>query len=190
MKIPFSNIILSLVFLIVPCFLGIITKHFKPEIAEKSKKIIKFSTLIVIIVAICFGTAANTYVYSLITAKTLICGVLLPWGGFALSYLVAFVLRQSHVNCRTIAIETGIQNAGIAIVLLTFSLDMPDSDLALVMPVSVLLFTPLPLIVAYISKTIYNCVHKKDQKKETNIKEMEAMGKLGDKKAKETKEVN
>jgi sodium/bile acid cotransporter 3/5 len=161
MQIPFTNIILSLGFLIVPCCLGILVKHYKPHLAEKSKKVIKYTTSFVIIVAICFGTAANIYVYSLITAKTLLCGFLLPWGGFALSYAVAFVLRQNHVNCRTIAIETGIQNAGIAIILLSYSLNKPESDLALVMPVCVLIFTPIPLIFCFIFKTAYNCMKAK-----------------------------
>jgi sodium/bile acid cotransporter 3/5 len=178
MQIPFSNIILSLSYLIVPCCLGILVKHYKPKMAEKSKKVIKYTTLFVIVVAICFGTAANIYVYSLITAKTLLCGFLLPWGGFALSYAVAFILRQNHINCRTIAIETGIQNAGIAIVLLSSSLNKPESDLALVMPVCVLIFTPIPLVFCYIFKTVYNCVAPK---KEESAKEKEAGGQPGDK---------
>jgi sodium/bile acid cotransporter 3/5 len=178
MQIPFTNIIMSLGFLIVPCVLGIVVKHYKPQFAEKSKKVIKYSTFFIILVAMIFGTAANIYVYSLITAKTLLCGFLLPWGGFALSYAVAFVLRQNHVNCRTIAIETGIQNAGIAIILLSYSLNKPESDLALVMPVCVLIFTPIPLVVCLIGKSIYNCiVPKKDDP--LGEKEREAAGQNG-----------
>lgn len=174
-SIPFENILLSLALLIVPCLLGIILKHIKPTIAEKSKKVIKISTLIVVGVAIVFGTIANTYVYSLITWKTVLCGMLLPYCGFAVSYLISYFLKQTATNCRTIAIETGIQNANIAIVLLNFSLAKPDSDLTLVMPVCVLLFTPLPLIVILICKNIYERFHKKKEENESDKEENDYM---------------
>lgn len=56
-------------------------------------------------------------------------GLLLPWVGYLFGYLVAFVLRQSPADCLTIAIETGIQNTGIAIFLLRFALPQPQADL-------------------------------------------------------------
>lgn len=180
LSIPFLNIIVSLLLLIGPVFAGIILKHFKPHFAEKSKKFVKISTVIIIIVAIVFGSISNFYVYYLLTWKTLLCGLLLPWAGFGISYGVAFLLRQEHRNCRTIAIETGIQNAGIAIVLLQTSLTPPESDLALVMPVCVLIFTPLPLVIALIGKAIMNCRQKR--------KEKEALAKNGNVQDGETKQ--
>lgn len=42
---------------------------------------------------------------------------------------MAFILRQSPADCLTIAIETGIQNTGIAIFMLRFSLPQPQADL-------------------------------------------------------------
>ena len=55
-----------------------------------------------------------------------------------------------------IAVETGVQNTGIAIVLLLSSLPQPDADLASVVPVcgSIMLF--IPLFVWWIGLTIKN----------------------------------
>lgn len=48
-----------------------------------------------------------------------------------------------------IAIEAGIQNTGIAIFILRFALGQPQADLTTVIPVSVAIMTPLPLIGFY-----------------------------------------
>lgn len=62
--------------------------------------------------------------------------------------LVAFICRLSRQHILTVAIETGIQNTGIAIVLLLLSLDHPESDISIVAPITSAIFTPIPLWVA------------------------------------------
>lgn len=52
----------------------------------------------------------------------------LPWLGYLLGYIVAMVLGQNPADSLTIAIETGIQNTGIAIFLLR-ALPQPQADL-------------------------------------------------------------
>lgn len=53
----------------------------------------------------------------------------LPWLGFIFGMVVAFLFRQSDHDIRAIAIETGIQNTGVSIFLLRFSLKQPAADL-------------------------------------------------------------
>lgn len=53
----------------------------------------------------------------------------LPWIGYLSGYLMGLILRQNAPDCLTIAIETGIQNTGIAIFLLRFALPQPEADL-------------------------------------------------------------
>lgn len=61
--------------------------------------------------------------------QIIIAGFGLPWLGFSFGFLAAKILRQTSVDCIAISIETGIQNIGIAIFLLTFSLDQPMADM-------------------------------------------------------------
>lgn len=49
-------------------------------------------------------------------------GLLLPWCGFSIGCFTAILLRQPPPNVTAIAIETGIQNTGIAIMLLKVSM--------------------------------------------------------------------
>lgn len=53
----------------------------------------------------------------------------LPWLGFTLGFIVAKICKQPQANIRAIAIETGIQNTGVAIFLLRFTLKPPADDL-------------------------------------------------------------
>lgn len=53
----------------------------------------------------------------------------LPWLGFMFGFIVAYICKQSQADVRAIAIETGIQNTGVAIFLLRFTLKPPSDDL-------------------------------------------------------------
>lgn len=53
----------------------------------------------------------------------------LPWLGFLFGMVVAFICHQPNQDIRAIAIETGIQNTGVSIFLLRFSLKQPAADL-------------------------------------------------------------
>ncbi|VDN43787.1 unnamed protein product, partial [Dibothriocephalus latus] len=78
----------------------------------------------------------------------------LPWIGFLLAGLITFLLRRSRAEVLTIAIETGIQNIGIAILVLIYSMPQPEGDIGAVMALIVALLTPSPLMIA----AIFVCV--------------------------------
>jgi len=74
----------------------------------------------------------------------------LPGLGYIFAFLAAKLLHQNAADALTIAIETGIQNTGIAIFLLTTTLESPEADITTVVPVSVAVMTPLPLLGIYL----------------------------------------
>lgn len=59
-------------------------------------------------------------------------------------------MNQKHEDCLAISIEAGIQNTGIAIFILRFTLEQPQADLTTVIPVSVAIMTPFPLLFYYL----------------------------------------
>uniref|UniRef100_A0A0R3SNP4 Gate domain-containing protein n=1 Tax=Hymenolepis diminuta TaxID=6216 RepID=A0A0R3SNP4_HYMDI len=78
----------------------------------------------------------------------------LPWIGFLLSALLAFICRRSRAEILTIAIETGIQNIGIAILVLLYSMSQPEGDIGAIMPLVVSFSTPFPLLLVYVAIAI------------------------------------
>lgn len=53
----------------------------------------------------------------------------MPWLGYLFGWSLAKVFKRPPKDCLAIALETGIQNTGISIFLLRFSLPQPEADL-------------------------------------------------------------
>lgn len=82
---------------------------------------------------------------------------------------MALLCRQSPRDALTIAIETGIQNTGIAIFMLNFTLPQPQADITSAVPVANSMMTPLPLLLLYILKKIF-CRTSIEETEEPGIK--------------------
>lgn len=61
--------------------------------------------------------------------QILLAGLCLPLFGYILAWLVAAYFQRSYEDRLAISIETGVQNTGIAIFMLRFSLGQPEADL-------------------------------------------------------------
>ncbi|XP_026682835.1 uncharacterized protein LOC103513950 [Diaphorina citri] len=103
-----------------------------------------------IVFIVIFAVYTNLYLFKLFTWKIVLAGAGLPWFGYMFGYLLARLTRQSPADTLAISVETGIQNTGIAIFMLRFSLGQPEADMTTVVPVAVALMTPLPLLAYYI----------------------------------------
>lgn len=75
------------------------------------------------------------------------CLVLL---GYTFGGMAAAIMRQSWPDALTIAVETGIQNTGIAIFILRVTLEQPEADINTVVPVAVAIMTPVPLFILWV----------------------------------------
>ena len=109
-------------------------------------------------------------------------GFLLPWTGTIVSGLVAFIFRQPFKRVKTISIETSYQNAAIALLVLKNTLVQPEADLTSVMPVTCVIATPIPFLLALAVKLIVGlCTKGKDKgeeegEKDTKLSEVEKDG--------------
>ncbi|KAK2147845.1 hypothetical protein LSH36_532g06048 [Paralvinella palmiformis] len=167
LKIPITNILISLVSLLIPVAIGIIIRKKKPNIARSMDRMLKPFFIVLIVFMFTFGVWVNLYIFHLITLTLCIAGATLPYLGFLLGGLVAFICRQPRSRVITIAIETGLQNTGIPILLLRFSLPQPSADLSIVSPVTTSIFTPIPLFIA----VIVHEIHRHCCKKATKVQE-------------------
>lgn len=95
------------------------------------------------------------YLYCVVF-QIIVAGLGLPWLGYMFGYITAKIFRQPNPDAIAISVETGIQNTGISIFMLTFALEQPMADLTTVVPVSVAIMTPFPLLGLYIIKKLKN----------------------------------
>lgn len=161
-QIPFLSLIESLASLIIPSALGMIFIHYKRHLITRFRLWIKVATWIATVAFTIFGCYANLYIFSLITWRIILCACIQPWCGYIIAYFVAWLFRQDHTDRLTIAIETGVQNIGIAMIMLMFSLPEPEVDIAIVQPLALLLATDKPLLIMYFVRKLYRkCKSKK-----------------------------
>jgi len=121
-----------------------------PKVANFMVKILKPMALLLIIFILVAGIWSQFFMIKLIDWKIAVVGFSLPWLGFAFGCLFSKLCRRERKDIIAIAIETGIQNTGMAIFMLWFTLDHPAGDLAAVVPVAVATLTPFPLLFALI----------------------------------------
>lgn len=113
-----------------------------------------------IIFIIIFGTYTNLYMFKVMDWRMLVATAGNVWSGMAIGYLLAAAFRKPHEDLVAIAIETGVQNTGVSIVVLGLSLVQPDADLASAVPVAASLMTPIPLTIAYLVIKIRRCMRR------------------------------
>ena len=123
--IPFVNIILMLAGYLIPVIVGLLIQRY----CERLKSFIIFMLrplfIVMILTMILVGGWSNIFILRLIRPLLVVAACLVPYTGFLLSGFVAFILRQPAPRILTIAIETGIQNTGLPIILMKFSLPQP-----------------------------------------------------------------
>lgn len=154
--VPYSKIFTMAFGLVIPLAIGLLIQRFLPRVARVLVRILKPVSMILILFIIVFAIITNFYIFQLFSWQIVVAGLGLPWVGYTVGWVGSKLFRQSSPDCIAISVETGIQNTGIAIFLLTFSLDQPMADLTTVVPVSVAIMTPFPLLAVYLIQKCMN----------------------------------
>lgn len=160
LAVPYGQIGTFVIGLVIPLAIGFIIQSKLPRVSKILVRIMKPFSVILIIFIIVFAIVTNLYLFKLFSLEIVIAGMGLPWLGFLFGFIVAKICRQPQADIRAIAIETGIQNTGVSIFLLRFTLKPPAADLTTVVPVSSAIMTPIPLTILYVIKLIYQCKRK------------------------------
>ncbi|XP_073827972.1 hepatic sodium/bile acid cotransporter-like [Musca autumnalis] len=153
--VPYQTIASMSFSLVLPLSIGIVLQKYAPNVAKKMSKILKPVALVFIVFIMGFSFTVNSYIYKLFSWKILIASSALSWIGYLIGWIMAIIFRQSAKDAITIAIETGIQNTGIAMFMLNFTLPQPQADMTSAVPVANSMMTPIPLLLLYVIKKIF-----------------------------------
>ncbi|KAK2708878.1 hypothetical protein QYM36_014490 [Artemia franciscana] len=149
-QIPYMRIVTMAAGLVVPLAVGIAIRRFLPRVADVLVKMLKPMASLFIVFIIVFGVYTNLYMFQIMGWQVFTAGFSLPFLGYCFGAVAAYLLRRPIEDVIAISVETGLQNTGIAIFLLRFTLPQPDADLNTVVPVASAIMTPLPLTIALI----------------------------------------
>ncbi|XP_063590329.1 ileal sodium/bile acid cotransporter-like [Penaeus indicus] len=178
--IPYKDIAMLVVSLAVPCCVGMLIQRFLPRVAKVLEWLLTPMSIFIVVFIFTFGVYANIYVFSFFDLRTLLAGFGLPTIGYLSGFLMAKLFRLPMQDVIAISIETGVQNATVAIFILKFTLEKPAGDLTVVFPAASAVMTPLPLFLALIAKKIYSCTAKS---KSADIAPLEGKAGLENKKS-------
>ena len=171
--VPLENILSTLVSMTVCLGIGLLFQRYLPRVAAFCKRILAPVSVMMIIFIITFGTYANLYMFKLMNVSILFAAGISVWIGFAVGYSLAWILRLPVKDQIAISVETGIQNTGIAIVLLGLSLPPPNNDIATVVPVAASIMTPIPLTIVWIIMKCRKRFSKKIASRSPSLREIE-----------------
>uniref|UniRef100_A0A336M0W0 CSON009876 protein n=1 Tax=Culicoides sonorensis TaxID=179676 RepID=A0A336M0W0_CULSO len=161
LQVPYMKITTFAIALIVPLGIGLLIQRYLPRVRRILVRILKPCSTMLILFIVIFAIYTNYYLFQLFSWEIIIAGLGLPWCGYIFAYILARVLTQSPPDCLAIAVETGIQNTGIAIYLLQV-LEQPLADMTIVVPVSVAIMTPFPLLALYAVQKIRDCCNGRE----------------------------
>lgn len=160
--IPYDSIGISLVALVIPVSFGMFVNHKWPQ---KAKIILKIGSITGVILIVLIAVIGGILYQSawIIEPKLWIIGTIFPIAGYSLGFFLARLAGQPWYRCRTVALETGMQNTQLCSTIVQLSFSPEDLNLVFTFP---LIYTVFQLVFAAVILGIYvtyrKCYGKND----------------------------
>ena len=103
--------------LILPLILGLLVSEKTPTLAKKIEKPVRFISFLILMAFIVVATVDNIDVFKSHIHYVVALVLLHNLMALGLGYFTGKLFKNNEQDCRTISIETGIQNGGLALVL-------------------------------------------------------------------------
>jgi BASS family bile acid:Na+ symporter len=116
--VPALDMLISILFMvIIPVSAGVILNHFAGKLLKPVRAVFPLLSVVTIILIIAIIVALNAHQVHKIGATVLLAVVLHNAAGLVFGYYSSRLLGYSPAECRTLAIEVGMQNSGLAVAL-------------------------------------------------------------------------
>lgn len=134
LAIPYSNIITTLIAVLLPVGLGMSLRRVRPAWATRAERIGSVAGIAVLVLVVVSSTVRDSAQIFSYTGAEIIAATLLGPIGFLFGHLGARMLGVAVRQRRTISLETGIQNAPLAIGIVVLSFPGVVAEEALRIP--------------------------------------------------------
>ncbi|KAK7907193.1 hypothetical protein WMY93_015805 [Mugilogobius chulae] len=117
--IPYKDIALSLLIILIPCGIGILINHYRPKYSNFITKAGLILSSVVMSVVVTLNTLKMKTDLAGLTTSILAVAALMPIIGYTFGYLLSRLLRLSQTESRTVSMETGCQNGQLCLALVS-----------------------------------------------------------------------
>jgi len=142
-RIPAGNVAQVLVVLLVPTVIGMVLRKLNPNVGASIELLGGMLGIAVIVFLIISWVPRNYQLLTVTPWYVYFAAVGLGLFGMALGYSLAKLLKQDNNRSRTIALETGIQNGPLAVLIVTLTFTGAMQQEVLLIPVLYSLFIVL-----------------------------------------------
>jgi BASS family bile acid:Na+ symporter len=139
-KIPASNVAQVLFVLLIPTVIGMTLRKLNPNVGATIELLGGFLGVMVILFLVVTWIPRNYMLLATTPWYVFFAAIGLGVFGMGLGYVLARVLRQDPNRSRTIALETGIQNGPLAVLIVTLTFTGTMQQQVLLIPVLYSLF--------------------------------------------------
>jgi sodium/bile acid cotransporter 2 len=139
-KIPASNVAQVLFVLLIPTVIGMTLRKLNPNVGATIELLGGFLGVMVILFLVVTWIPRNYMLLATTPWYVFFAAIGLGVFGMGLGYVLARVLRQDPNRSRTIALETGIQNGPLAVLIVTLTFTGTMQQEVLLIPVLYSLF--------------------------------------------------
>lgn len=115
---PLELVKLVTLILGIPLVLGMVLRHFKEQLALIISKVLKPLSIFIFATIVVIAFSNNIDIFNTYIHHVLVIGILHNILAILLGLAVAILFKLSFKNRKTIAIETGIQNSGLGLLLI------------------------------------------------------------------------
>lgn len=120
LKMPFWELFTSIVIILgIPLVLGMLCSHYYPKIAQKLNKPLQRLSIVVFVAMVLIIFTSNFNVFLSCIAYIFIVVLIHNLLALGIGYGTSTLLKLPYKDRRTLTIETGIQNSGLGLILLT-----------------------------------------------------------------------
>mmetsp|Transcript_1757 Transcript_1757/g.2755 ORF Transcript_1757/g.2755 Transcript_1757/m.2755 type:complete len:343 (+) Transcript_1757:68-1096(+) len=139
--IPWGNIFTSLVLIIVPCLIGLSVRHYNKSyklfgkfLWEWMEKLTTIFGVLFFVGALVFGLI--TYYADMASAplSLWVCAIIMEPCGALFGYGSGHILGLNRKDCRTIALETGVQSFTLTLAIIALSFEGEERDRVILFP--------------------------------------------------------
>ena len=115
---PFELVKIVLLILGVPLLIGMYIRHRNEQIAIRLSKLLKPISIVVFVAIVIIAFSKNTDVFNNYIHYVLLIGITHNCLAILLGFITARAFKLSFKDQKTLAIETGIQNSGLGLLLI------------------------------------------------------------------------
>ncbi|XP_069478227.1 sodium/bile acid cotransporter 5 [Ambystoma mexicanum] len=135
LHIPFLKMMVTLLSIATPISVGIIVKRRTPICAQYLERVIRPLTFLIVVLGIYLGFQVGSQFLAGVHADVLLIALLIPAFGLLLGYCFsARLFKLPFPICKTVAIESGVQNSFLALAIIQLSFPEAEANVMSVAP--------------------------------------------------------